>query len=458
MLNQGKIVRCSWEKFQSISHDPDILYVIKDKGQIWMGDKCIADTPKDIWSLGIVDTEVGKTVKITEVDDSGKPTAWEAVEFPEQVQSDWSQNDETAVDYIKNRPFYSNRTEALNLSLEDFTFHDDGTGMGYYTYECSEPIHVDFNLDNIDYYISGTTNSGEAFACNKTVNASIDEEYSQFSDNTNYYSLSIYIDSNNNLSSIDLYEYNMIQFQGALTFILDTGVIKQIPVEYIPVLQGPSENDKLPISAFYAESLIEGKASELIGTASSELRRELMDYVLDERPCYAEYTKTDVIALQTKNFSYLSNKDVYYGSCNDKNYLTNTACKVLWDDVIYDVVSSDDSGYPCYGDKNLVEYPFYFVLSVSESYGPTGYDIYTNSTAASHTFRVYTETLSKVKQLDIACIPDEVKSLGITGAAAGDILRVKAVDDNGKPTEWETISTTDLVNEVLAALPAAGGN
>lgn len=451
MLNQGKIVRCSWEKFQSISHDPDILYVIKDKGQIWMGDKCIADTPKDIWSLGIVDTEVGKTVKITEVDDSGKPTAWEAVEFPKQVQSDYEQTDETAADYIKNRPFYSNRTEALNLSLEDFTFHDDGTGMGYYTYECSEPIHVDFNLDNIDYYISGTTNSGEAFACNKTDNASMDEEYSQFSDNTNYYFLSIYIDSNNNLSSIDLSEHNMMQFQGALTFILDAEVIKQIPVEYIPVLQGPSENDKLPISAFYAGNLIEGKASEL--------RRELMDYVLDERPCYAEYTKTDVIALQTKNFSYISNKDVYYGSCNDTSYLTNTACKVLWDDVIYDVVSSsDNSGYPCYGDKNLVEYPFYFVLSVSESYGPTGYDIYTNSTAASHTFRVYTEALSKVKQLDIACIPDEVKSLGLTGAAAGDLLRVKAVDDNGVPTEWETISTTDLVNAVLAALPAAGGN
>lgn len=108
MLNQGKIVRCSWEKFQSISHDPDILYVIKDKGQIWMGDKCIADTPKDIWSLGIINTEVGKTVKITEVDEDGKPIAWEAVDGVEAFnrQGDWEQNESTKPDYIKNRTHY----------------------------------------------------------------------------------------------------------------------------------------------------------------------------------------------------------------------------------------------------------------------------------------------------------------------------------------------------------------
>ena len=28
-------------------------------------------------------------------------------------------------------------------------------------------------------------------------------------------------------------------------------------------------------------------------------------------------------------------------------------------------------------------------------------------------------------------------SLGVTGAAVGDIVKVKAVDADGKPTEWE---------------------
>lgn len=32
-------------------------------------------------------------------------------------------------------------------------------------------------------------------------------------------------------------------------------------------------------------------------------------------------------------------------------------------------------------------------------------------------------------------------SLGVTGASVGDIIKVKAVDDSGKPTAWETEKT-----------------
>ena len=55
--------------------------------------------------LGVTGAKVGQTVRITAVDEGGNPTEWEAVEFPEQVQSDWEQTDETAADYLKNRPF-----------------------------------------------------------------------------------------------------------------------------------------------------------------------------------------------------------------------------------------------------------------------------------------------------------------------------------------------------------------
>lgn len=55
--------------------------------------------------LGVTSAEVGQTVRITEVDDDGKPTGWEAVDFPEQIQTDYEQTDETAADYLKNRPF-----------------------------------------------------------------------------------------------------------------------------------------------------------------------------------------------------------------------------------------------------------------------------------------------------------------------------------------------------------------
>lgn len=59
---------------------------------------------------------VGQIVKISAVDDTGKPTAWEAMNIPEQVQPDWNQNDSTATDYVKNRPFYS---ETRNVTVEN---------------------------------------------------------------------------------------------------------------------------------------------------------------------------------------------------------------------------------------------------------------------------------------------------------------------------------------------------
>lgn len=68
--------------------------------------------------MGITGAKVGQIAKITAVDGMGKPTAWEAVDMPEQVQPDWNQNDDTQPDYVKNRPFYS---ETRNVTVENVT-------------------------------------------------------------------------------------------------------------------------------------------------------------------------------------------------------------------------------------------------------------------------------------------------------------------------------------------------
>lgn len=60
-------------------------------------------------ALAVTNTAtVGQTIKVAAVDENGKPTEWEAVNMPEQVQPDWNQNDSTAANYVKNRPFYDN--------------------------------------------------------------------------------------------------------------------------------------------------------------------------------------------------------------------------------------------------------------------------------------------------------------------------------------------------------------
>lgn len=73
------------------------------------GDVTLANESK---SLGLTSASVGQIPKVKAVDSNGVPTEWEPATLPSgggtgtPVQSDWNQNDETASDYIKNRPFY----------------------------------------------------------------------------------------------------------------------------------------------------------------------------------------------------------------------------------------------------------------------------------------------------------------------------------------------------------------
>ena len=64
-------------------------------------------TPSEVLDdIGAIHTpttaEVGQAIMVKAVDENGKPTEWEAVDG----RSDWSENDETASGYVKNRPFY----------------------------------------------------------------------------------------------------------------------------------------------------------------------------------------------------------------------------------------------------------------------------------------------------------------------------------------------------------------
>lgn len=62
---------------------------------------------------------VGEVLTVEEVGEDGKPTKWKtAPAAVEQKQADWNQNDETAADYVKNRPFY----ERIINGYVDFTY------------------------------------------------------------------------------------------------------------------------------------------------------------------------------------------------------------------------------------------------------------------------------------------------------------------------------------------------
>ena len=89
-----------------------------DPEQVYLPDTAYDD------SLGITAAAPGQIIKVKTVQD-GKPTEWEAVDGG--VQPDWNQNNETAADYVKNRPFYmGNPVETVLVEESTVTFDKNG--------------------------------------------------------------------------------------------------------------------------------------------------------------------------------------------------------------------------------------------------------------------------------------------------------------------------------------------
>ena len=61
---------------------------------------------------------VGQIIKVAAVDDAGKPIEWEPADLPEQVQSDWNQNNENAVDYVRNKPLIAIDEDILDFLVD----------------------------------------------------------------------------------------------------------------------------------------------------------------------------------------------------------------------------------------------------------------------------------------------------------------------------------------------------
>lgn len=117
------------------------------KGDIGQLSEEIADCIKSPASA-----EVGQIVKISAVDDAGKPTAWEAVDLSEQVQPDWNQNDDTATDFVKNRPFYS---ETRNITVENAV---NETLKGFPVFSVGDTVTV--NVDGVEYSLVAYDDEG----------------------------------------------------------------------------------------------------------------------------------------------------------------------------------------------------------------------------------------------------------------------------------------------------------
>lgn len=109
--------------------------------------------------MGITGATVGQIAKITAVDDTGKPTAWEAVDMKEQVQPDWNQNDDTQPDYVKNRPFYS-ETKIVTVDNATAVAQDEALVLeGFPVFAVGDTVTV--SVDGVEHSLVAFDNEGD---------------------------------------------------------------------------------------------------------------------------------------------------------------------------------------------------------------------------------------------------------------------------------------------------------
>ena len=103
---------------------------------------------------------VGQIIKVAAVDDTGKPTAWEPADLPEQVQSDWEQNDDSCADFVKNRPFYTSDTKIECYREQEITFDEKGIAGSLSSSDSDSYLS---DGDTITVIVDGVPYSGKAY-------------------------------------------------------------------------------------------------------------------------------------------------------------------------------------------------------------------------------------------------------------------------------------------------------
>lgn len=357
-----------------------------------------------------VKTELDKTIKITEqtLTDEQKSQARTNIGAGGlQVQSDYTQNDNTQTDYIKNRPFYEDK-------LIDITWDGDTAGKT----EVDLTSALGFNV----YLVSDATPSAEdligatvsIYTGSDTMEIPLGSEYVQtISDN-----IILLAEGNAFVILTDNSEYNGITFQSKGTYFVNSdgayvsGISKKV-VNKIDKKFIPNGIDTLKITVTYNSSADTYSNAD---KSSNDIETCLSNGGI---PYIALYGLTSVSS------DYIILTYVGYGG-ESKIYEFANEEEGISLGISGLSVSSGLSSQSLKGRINYLE------------------DITVKIVSQVLTDEQKTRARTNIGATDI--------SLGLTGASAGQIIRIKSVDESGMPTEWEA---ADSYHAILKTWTAA---
>lgn len=343
-----------------------------------------------------------------------------------QVQPDWNQNDETAKDYVKNRPFYTETTEAVFVEESTVSFVD--TGRGFYwaqfpsnfkatvgktykvywdgtAYECT---CVDFNdmpvIGNLSIGGIGS-DTGEPFVIQVAKGKGIaiatkDTSASHTFSISGLVTEVVKIDEKylpSNLatkSEVEVAQTTATSAQEAVDEIQSTG-LSFIGSIGNTVFIGTDSDGQARIGNRHSPRVLPGGVDTLLVPAGLSFR------YYDSSNTLINQIILSVSGIKDKPFLYLNNGTIRVKSEPKED--NEVATKSYVDAIALPPVTTEDNGK---------------IMKVMD--GAWAMDIPSDGT-------------------DI--------SLGLTSTTVGQIAKISAVDDNGVPTAWEPV---DMAQGILS--------
>lgn len=182
--------------------------------------------------------QVGEVLTVEEVGEDGKPKKWKtAPAAAEQKQADWAQNDETATDYVKNRPFY---TEIIEKTFESSA---DNPYIEFNGVPFKAGDSVDITVDGERFTLIAQADANPEFP-EMIYGAYIGDSYDDIESGSGQYGWQCYYSKVLNVSSILSLENHI--------FIYKTVEDHKLDMKYSPVkLKVKRGNEEITIDTLY---------------------------------------------------------------------------------------------------------------------------------------------------------------------------------------------------------------
>ena len=406
-------------------------------------------------------------------------------------RGNWEQNDPTADDYVKNRPFYSGElveTELFSTTITSYVQYQDGMGIAQLsldkevvltegeTYKVIwngvEYETVAWNLDGTPgigdkSMIDSSTSTGEPFLIGLPGDMGVVYAFDLTSE-TDARTISILGFVQEIIKIPEKYLPDYIASEDVATSLADTA-------EHLPTVGAIQAELGDPIVFEWTA------ANPNKGVKCNKTYNEIVEYVNKLHTLGAYNTQKyykDIVLMQKNN----GNVSMYAGVvpvCNNihvdssNNYRFTFIDINRYDAKYIEITYSEDGNITAAYSREIflpaMEDGKQFIIVKDGAISPSWVDSFNpvipSSTARStKKYKITVDdngipTLTDTDDSTNTWTPDYISTP--TTASIGQTIIVKSVDENGKPTEWEAadVVTEDRVNELIdakiAAIPAA---